>query len=388
MQAPVAPERAERVAAAFEDWAGSAAEGVWAAPGRVNLIGEHTDYNDGFVLPFAIDRRTFAAVRRRADDVVRCRSLQEGEAQERRLSELGPGASDGWAAYPEGVVWALLQDGVALGGVDVLVDSDVPQGSGVSSSAALEAAVALALTEAHGANVDRRQLAAVGRRAEAEVVGVPTGVMDQLACLLAREAHALFLDTRSLAVEYVPLSLREHALCLLVLDTRAPRRLVEGAYAERRATCEAAASKLGVAALRDVSTDDLEAARDRLDEVEYRRARHVVTENERVLAAVDALRARELESCGPLLLASHESLRYDYEVSSPELDVAVDGALAAGAVGARMTGAGFGGCAIALVAADRAEAVEREVSGRFAMRGWTAPGVFPVEPAGAAARVA
>ena len=384
----MAPKRAERVTAAFEDWAGSAAEGVWAAPGRVNLIGEHTDYNDGFVLPFAIDRRTFAAVRRRADDVVRCRSLQEGEAQERRLGELGPGTSDGWAAYPEGVVWALLQDGVALGGVDVLVDSDVPQGSGVSSSAALEAAVALALTEAHGANVDRRQLAAAGRRAEAEVVGVPTGVMDQLACLLAREAHALFLDTRSLAVEHVPLSLREHALCLLVLDTRAPRRLVEGAYAERRATCEAAASKLGVAALRDVSTDDLEAARDRLDEVEYRRARHVVTENERVLAAVDALRARGLESCGPLLLASHESLRYDYEVSSPELDVAVDGALAAGAVGARMTGAGFGGCAIALVAADRAEAVEREVSGRFAMRAWTAPGVFPVEPAGAAARVA
>ena len=366
---------------------GRRAEGVWAASGRLNLIGEHTDYNDGFVLPIAIDRQTLAAVARRPDDVLRFHSLQEGHAPDRRLADVGPGRSDGWAAYAHGVVWALLEDGVPLGGVDVVVDSNVPQESGLSSSAALECAVALALTEVHEADVERTRLALAGQRAETEVVGVPTGVMDQMASLLARAGHALFLDTRSLDHEHVPLDVEASELRLVVTDTRAPRRLVEGAYAERRATCEAAAAALGVPALRDASPAEVDAAADRLGDVGYRRARHVVTENERVLAAVAALRAGELERLGPLLVASHRSLRDDFEVSSPELDVAVETALATGALGARMTGAGFGGSALALVSADAAARLDEEMMAAFAALGFATPELFPVTPVAGAARV-
>ena len=340
------------------------------------------------MLPIAIDRQTLAAVARRADDVVRCESLQEGQAPDRRVSELGPGRSAGWAAYPHGVAWALLEEGVPLGGVDVVIDSNVPQGSGLSSSAALECAVALALCDVHESDVEPTRLARAGQRAEAEVVGVPTGVMDQMASLLARAGHALFLDTRSLEHEHVPLALEENDLRLVVINTRAPRRLVEGAYGERRAACEAAAATLGVPALRDASPARVEDAAVVLGDVGYRRARHVVTENERVLEAVAALRAGALDRLGPLLVASHESLRDDFEVSSPELDTAVEAALAAGAVGARMTGAGFGGSALALVRAGVETRLAGAVSAAFAARGFAKPDVFAVTASDGAARVA
>ena len=384
----ISAERVRTLERAFSERTGETPDGVWAAPGRVNVIGEHTDYNDGFVLPIAIDRHVLAAVRRRGDDRLRCWSLQEGEAAEIRLRELEPGKVDGWSAYPYGVAWALLTGGFPLGGVDVVVDSDLPGGSGLSSSAALECSVGLALVELHGEGLERTALALAAQRAEAEVVGVPTGVMDQMASLLARAGHALFLDTRSLVAEQVPLDVDESGLRFVVIDTRAPRRLVEGAYAERRRACETAARVLGVPALRDASPEDVEAAAERLGDVGYRRARHVVSENARVLAAVDALRRGARESLGPLLDASHASLRDDFEVSSAQLDAAVDAARAAGAVGARMTGGGFGGSALALVHSQGVHDVERAVELAFAERGFRAPEIFAVSAADGARRVA
>jgi galactokinase len=328
----------DRITAAFRERAGRPPEGVWSAPGRVNLIGEHTDYNDGFVLPVAIDRRVLAAAARRPDDQLRLWSLQEPETAELRLADLGPGQARGWAAYPTGVAWALAKQGVPLGGVDLLVDGDIPEGSGLSSSAALECAVALALAELYDASLEPTALALAAQRAEVEAVGVPVGVMDQMASMLGRAGHALFLDTRSLQVKQVPFTPEDAGLRLLVLDTRAPRRLVEGAYADPRAACQAAAHALGVAALRDATPAQVEAAAERLGEPNHRRARHVVTENARVLEATALLRKHALAELGPPLNASHASLRDDFEVSSPELDTAVEAALAAGAVGAHDRG--------------------------------------------------
>ncbi len=380
--------QAELAGAAFREHTGRAPEGIWAAPGRVNLIGEHTDYNDGFVLPVAIDRQVVAAAARRPDGRLRLWSLQQPDAVELALADLGPGQVRGWAAYPAGVAWVLAKQGVPVAGVDLVVGSDVPEGSGLSSSAALECAAALALAELHDARLEPAALALAAQRAEVEVVGVPCGVMDQMAAMLGRAGHALFLDTRSLAVEQIPFAPEQAGLRLVVLDTRAPRRLAEGAYAERRAACEAAARTLGVAALRDVTPAQVQAAADRLGQPGYRRARHVVSENARVLEATELLRTGALAEFGLLLNASHASLRDDFEVSSPELDTAVEAALAAGAVGARMTGAGFGGCAIALVPADRLDAVAERVRQAFAARGFTTPAVFAVSAADGARRLA
>jgi galactokinase len=381
-------DRVGRVAAAFAARTGRDPEGVWAAPGRVNLIGEHTDYNDGFVLPVAIDRLVLAAAGRRDSGRLRLWSLQEREAADLDLAGIGPGRVDGWAAYPAGVAWALGQAGVGVGGVDLVVDGDVPAGSGLSSSAALECATATALAELHSAGLDRAALARLARRAENEVVGVPSGVMDQMISMLGRAGHALFLDTRSLATEQVPLPLEASGLRLLVIDTRAGHRLVDGAYADRRAACEAAAAVLGVPALRDATLERVEAAAGQLGDPGLRRARHVVTENDRVLAAVELLRAGAPERLGPLLAASHASLRDDYEVSSPELDTAVEAAVDAGAVGARMTGAGFGGSALALVPAALVERVAGRVHAAFAAAGFAAPEVAPVVPSDGAGRLA
>jgi galactokinase len=286
------------------------------------------------------------------------------------------------------VAWALGQAGVELGGADLVIDGDVPAGSGLSSSAALECATATALADLHGAGLDRAALAGLARRAENEVVGVPSGVMDQMVSMLARAGHALFLDTRSLATEQVPLPLEAAGLCLVVIDTRAGHRLVDGAYADRRAACEAAAAVLGVPALRDATAEQVEAAAEALGEEGLRRARHVVTENARVLEAVRLLRAGDLDRLGPLLAASHASLRDDYEVSSPELDTAVAAAVAAGAVGARMTGAGFGGSALALVEAGLVGRVGDQVRGAFATAGFGPPAVAAVVPSDGARRLA
>jgi galactokinase len=381
-------DRAGRVAGAFRELTGRDPAGVWAAPGRVNLIGEHTDYNDGFVLPAAIDRLVAVAAGRREGGRLRLWSLQSGPPADLELARVGPGRVDGWAAYPAGVAWALGQAGVGVGGTDLVVDGDVPAGSGLSSSAALECATATALADLHGAGLDRPALAALARRAENEVVGVPSGVMDQMVAMLGRAGHALFLDTRSLATEQVPLPLEAARRCLLVIDTRAGHRLVDGAYADRKAACEAAAATLGVAALRDATLEQVEAAAGALGDPGLRRARHVVSENARVLSAVELLRAGDLDGLGPLLAASHASLRDDYEVSSPELDTAVEAAVDAGAVGARMTGAGFGGSAIALVATDRAGQVADRVGEAFAAAGFGPPEVVAVVPSDGARRLA
>jgi galactokinase len=384
----VSGHRVERLAGEFQRLTGRSPEGVWAAPGRVNLIGEHTDYNDGFVLPVAIDRTVLAAAALRGDGRLRLWSLQEAEPADLELAQVGPGRVDGWAAYPAGVAWALLQAGVELGGADLILDGDVPAGAGLSSSAAVECATAVALADLSGAGLDPATLAGLARRAENEVVGVPSGAMDQMVSMLGRAGHALFLDTRSLEADQVPLPLAESGLRLVVIDTGAAHRLVDGAYADRRAACQAAAATLGVPALRDATPEQVEAAAGRLGEVGLRRARHVVTENARVLEAVELLRAGDLDRLGPLLAASHASLRDDYEVSSPELDTAVAAAVDGGAVGARMTGAGFGGSALALVPERLAGRVADQVRAGFAAAGFAAPEVFAVTPADGARRLA
>jgi galactokinase len=372
---------------AFAARFGRPPEGVWAAPARVNLIGEHTDYNHGFVLPLAIDRRVTVAAARRADDLLRLVSLEKGERR-LRLAEVGPGAVGGWAAYAAGTLWALRQDGAEVGGLDLVLTSDVPIGSGLSSSAAVECATLLAARDLYGGPDDPARLAAIALRAENDVVGVPCGIMDQMAALACRAAHVLLLDCRSLEADQVPFAPADAGLALLVVDTRVSHALADGAYAERRADCEQAAAVLGVRSLRDATQAGLDAARDRLGEPRWRRARHVVGENARVLEVAELLRAGRPEAIGGALTASHASLRDDYQVSAPELDAAVEAALAAGALGARMTGAGFGGCALALVAAGAAAEVGKAVAAAFAERGFREPAVFPARPADGAARVA
>jgi len=383
-----AQSRAARLAMEFESRFGRPAEGVWMAPGRVNVIGEHTDYNDGFVLPIALDRTTLAAVARRDDAVAQLSSSSEDDPPETALADIAPGAVHGWSAYPLGVLWALREVGVDVPGVDVLIDSDVPTGAGVSSSAALEGAVAIAVAELAGADLDRPALAKACRRAENDVVGAPTGAMDQMIALCGQSAHALFLDCRSLEVEQVPLDLAGAGLVLLVNDTKATHALLDGAYADRRSACEEAARRLGVPALRDATLEQVEEEfASPADDVLLRRARHVVTENARVLDVVARLHGGDPASIGPVLDASHASMRDDFEISCPELDTAVDAARSAGAVGARMTGGGFGGSAIALTPLERAEDVARGAERAFADAGFRRPEIFAVTPSQGARRV-
>ena len=381
--------RSPALRAAFEEVTGRAPEVVAVAPGRVNLIGEHTDYNDGFVLPVALPLVVRIAAAVRADGRLRLHTRQPPDPVrdpaaagaagpvEVDLAGLEPGAVPGWGAYVAGVAWALARAGHKVRGADLVVDGDVPSGAGLSSSAALECATGAALVALSGLTIEPTELALIAKRAENDFVGVPSGVMDQLASMLGTAGHALFIDTRSLAIRPVPFDLAAYGLALLVTDTRAPHSLTDGAYAERRGACEQAATALGVRALRDLevarlSDPDMAA----LDPVVHRRVRHVVTENARVLEVVSLLSDGDPRAAGPLLTASHVSLRDDYEVSSDELDVAVDTALAQGALGARMTGAGFGGSTIALVAAERADAVAAEIAAAFERRGWRAPTSF------------
>jgi galactokinase len=353
----------------------------WRSPGRVNLIGEHTDYNDGFVLPLALEREVRVLAAPRDDRVLRLASAQTSSGTvEVALDGLVPGAVEGWAAYVAGTAWALEGHGIELVGADVLVDGDVPRGAGLSSSAALECASAGALLALAGAELPLVEVALLAQRAENDFVGMPCGVMDQFASTHGRAGALLLLDTRSLEARTIPFDLAAEGLRLVVIDTRAPHRLVDGEYAARRASCEQAAVLLGVPALRDV--DDLGSAMARLDDdVLQRRVRHVVTENARVLEVVALLEAGDVRAIGPLLTASHESLRDDYEVSCPELDVAVEAALASGAHGARMTGGGFGGSAIALVEADGVDALRRDVAAAFASAGFTEPSFLEAVPA-------
>jgi galactokinase len=349
-------------------------DGVWAAPGRINLIGEHTDYNDGFVLPLALDLGVVATVARRGDGVLRMASKQRKGIVTVGLDGLTPGALHGWSSYVGGVIWALGHTRRDLTGYDILVDGDVPVGAGLSSSAALECAVALAVSELEGAAIERFELALLAQRAENDFVGVPCGIMDQAASLLCTTDHALFLDVRSHAHDQVPIRLDRDGLALLVIDTGTRHRLADGAYGARRRSCEEAARVLGVPALRDISLDLLDDALSALSSVELRRrVRHVVTENARVVEAVSILRNGRPTALGPVLSRSHASLRDDFQVSSPQLDTAVAAAVHAGALGARMTGAGFGGSIIALVEATGLQIVAAAV--RMALRnaGFAAP---------------
>jgi galactokinase len=369
---------AQRAAAArwFRDCYGRDPAGVWHAPGRVNLIGEHTDYNEGYVLPFALAQGVRAAARRRDDDVLELCSRQEPAAAVRvEAGSLTPGGLLGWAGYAAGVAWALREAGHAVGGAQVAIDADLPQGAGLSSSAALECATAIALTGLYGVTIAAPELARLARRAENDFVGVPTGIMDQSASLECTRGHALLLDCRSLATAQVPLDLAAAGAELLVLDTRARHEHAGGSYTSRRRACERAAALLGVPALRDVT--DL-AQLDRLhDPVLRRRARHVVTENRRVLEVTGLLRSGDVAGVGPLLTESHRSLRDDFEVSWPQADVAVDAATAAGALGARMMGGGFGGSVIALVPAGEAAPVVAAATAEYDRRNWPAPALVP-----------
>jgi galactokinase len=363
--------------------------GTWSAPGRVNLIGEHTDYNDGFVLPLAIDRRTVAAAGWRDDGVLRVASAFADEVAEIRLAELHPDALRGWAAYPLGVAWAFGRFGVdlaAVPGADIYLESDVPVGAGLSSSAALESAVALALNDAWQAGLDRPTLARLGQLAENEAVGAPTGIMDQSAVLLGRRDSAVFLDCRSRTARIVPLGFAEAGLELVIIDTGVAHSHSTGGYAERRASCEAGAAALGVASLRDVTVNDLDRARTMLDDVTFRRVRHVVTENQRVVDTVRALETDGPTAIGALLDASHLSMRNDFEISVPELDLAVETAQATGALGARMTGGGFGGAAIALIPTEARSRLQVAIDGAFAEHGYGIPDTFAVSAADGALR--
>jgi galactokinase len=344
----------ETVREAFLEHHGHQPAGVWAAPGRVNLIGEHTDYNDGFVMPFALGQHVVMAAAPRSDGHWSVTSLNEGSTETFGPNDLQP-EMDGWQAYVAGVVWALQQTGHQVAGADLLLSSDVPVGAGLSSSAALECATLAALAELNGLEIVPLERAKLARRCENEFVGAPTGLMDQAASTLCVADHALFFDCRSFDFRQVPVGLVAAGLEILVLDTNTPHTHVDGEYADRRATCEEAARLLGVAALRDV--DDLDEA------------------------------LRHLPALAPLLDASHASMRDDFEITVPTVDLAVEAAREAGALGARMTGGGFGGCIIALVGDGQSDTVASHIADRFAAAGFRSPAHFAAHPSGGAARL-
>lgn len=386
----MAPDRAA-LAAAFEHRFGAPPAHVVRAPGRVNLIGEHTDYNEGFVFPLAIDREIVVALTPRDDRTVRVVALDVGRGGSDRgaeasfeLDQLERG--DGWQEYVKGTAWALQEAGHELRGFDAVVRGDVPRGAGLSSSAALELAVARAFHESSGFAWDPSSIAQLAQRAENAWVGVNSGIMDQLISATGRAGHAVLIDCRSLEATPAPLP---PGTRVVVLDTGTRRGLVGSAYNERRAQCEAAAEAFGVPALRDVSIETFEASGHELDELPRRRARHIVTENARTLAAYEAMKHGDAAALGRLMDASHESLRSDFEVSSDALDAMVDAARAhSGCLGARMTGAGFGGCAVALVEADAVEAFADGVPQRYESATGNDAAVYVVRASDGASTVA
>ncbi|VEG27284.1 galactokinase [Actinomyces howellii] len=413
----LSPAEGSRAAATlFREVFAAEPDGVWYAPGRVNIIGEHTDYNGGLALPIALPHRAHLALRRREDRTVRLVSSRDpGAVEVLDLDAVGPvgtpGEVSGWAAYVVGVAWALEHDGAGtVPGFDAALVSCVPLGGGLSSSAALEASTAVALDEVGALGLagtveepddaGRARLVTSCVRAENEVAGAPTGGMDQSASLRCRAGHALELDCRDGSVRHVPFDLASQGLSLLVIDTRAEHSLTDGQYGARRASCEKAARILGVDLLADLDPSDLATALARLadsaepDAVELvKRTRHVVTEIERtraltrILTSGQPLTGEVLERVGGLLDASHESLRVDYECTGVELDTAVEAARAAGAHGARMTGGGFGGSAIALVDSQDVEAVAEAVVAAYDRTGLRAPAFLDATPSAPAGRL-
>ena len=360
-----------RAAEAYYQQFGSKPAVVASAPGRINLIGEHTDYNGGFVFPCAIDRRIAVAL-----------GVGEGGLYSVDFAEARPleGKDNSWADYPRGVVWSLSDAGFTVPPFQAAIAGDVPRAAGLSSSAAIEAATAMALAAFNQLTIPGKRLALLCQRAENAFVGVNCGIMDQYASLLCQAGAALLIDCRSLDAESVPVNLAAAGLSLLVCDTRVKRGLGATGYNERRAACENAARLLGVEQLRDATLADL----GRLSGLELKRASHVVSEDDRVLAAVKALRAADFPTFGHLMYESHASLRDDYEVSIPELDTFVEAAQEAGALGARLTGAGFGGCAIALIASPAAVGLTELARQRFADRGFGEPESYTFTPAAGA----
>ena len=371
------------IARHFEDLYGRKPDVIAEAPGRVNLIGEHIDYSEGFVLPFAIADRTYAAIAARKDGLVRVASHQRRERIfSIDINDVKPGSKGDWEKYVLGVIWSLGLNQ----GVDILVDGNVPAGAGLSSSAALECSVAVGLNELFSLNLSAPELARATQKAENDYVGMPCGIMDQSVSLMGKAGSALLLDCRDLTTEPIPFDVASAGLELLIIDTQAHHALVDGGYAQRRADCESVVAKLGLVSLRHLTVNELEAARGQLTEIEYLRARHAVTEISRVMDAVAALRASDFKTLGALINGSHQSLRDDYAVSCPELDAAVSAAIAAGALGSRMVGGGFGGSAIALVNQKDIEKVKQSVLAEFEAKRFKKPRFFTSLPsAGASA---
>jgi len=356
---------------------GKAPEVIAAAPGRVNLIGEHIDYSDGYVLPFAIADRTYAAIGKRSDNLVRIASAQrKNSIITVMVDEIQPGLKGSWERYVLSVMWSME----IKHGIDVMIDGHVPLGAGLSSSAALECSVATALNELFSCGFDLETLARLTQKGENEYVGVPCGIMDQSISLMAQTGSALLLDCRDLSSRNVAFDVASQGLELLIIDTQAHHSLTDGGYAERRASCDRVVSKLSIRSMRELSLDQLESSKEKLTDVEFIRARHAVTEIARVLEAVVALEAKNFNRLGELLNASHASLRDDYAVSCPELNAAVDASLTAGALGARMVGGGFGGSAIALIEARNTKVTIQAVESSFASKKFKAPRFFTSLP--------
>ena len=349
-----------------------------AAPGRVNLIGEHVDFLEGFVLPFAIKDVTTVAIARNGTNKIRVASAQENfKIEEVSLQDLQPLTGKTWTRYPIGVIWALeIKDGL-----DLLIDGQVPLGAGLSSSAALEAAVGTALNHLYKLNISPEKLALLCQKAENKYVGMPCGIMDQSISIMGREGHALLLDCRDLSTEQIPFDIAPHGLELLVIDTQVHHELVDGGYAERRASCEKAVSTLGIKSLRDISVEDFVSRKSELDQITFVRAYHAVTEMRRVLDAVNALKKSDFVNFGKIVTEAHNSLRDNYTVSCPELDLAVEVSLQNGALGARMIGGGFGGAAIALLKSEDVEMVKSQINQAFIGADFKAPRFFISTPA-------
>jgi galactokinase len=380
-------ELGKAVAEQFASTYGRAPRWLAAAPGRVNVIGEHTDYNDGFVFPMAIDRYTVVAAAPAADGCVQLRStLGDAPARVDLTQPLKPGKKGGWSNYPVGVLAGFVSQGIKLPGFDALIHSTVPLGSGLSSSAALEVSIATLLEAITGKTLEPVQKALLCQKAEHEYAGMPCGIMDQFISVMGRKDQLLLLDCRSRQTELVPMS--DPAVELLIINTNVKHELTGGEYAQRRAQCEAAAKALGVASLRDASAEQLERVRAKMDETVYRRARHVIGEIERTLHAAEGVRAGNWPTVGQLMYASHASLRDDYEVSCAELDAVVESALGiglnGGVFGCRMTGGGFGGCAVGLVASGQVPAISQRIAAEYEQRTKIKPTLFVSRPAAGA----
>ncbi|MDE3066519.1 MAG: galactokinase [Verrucomicrobiota bacterium] len=379
-------ELASHVSAEFKKIHGRPPRWLAAAPGRVNVIGEHTDYNDGFVLPMAIERYAVMAADGAPDDkkLIRIRDAAPGvEPVTIDLSApIRPGAPK-WGNYPRGVVAGFLARGARLGGLDVLLQSTVPLGGGLSSSAALEVCAATLLEAATGHPIDPVEKALLCQKAEHEFAGMPCGIMDQFISVMGRENRLLLLDCRSRKTDLVPMN--DPSVAILIVNTNVKHELTGSEYPMRRKQCEAAAKILGVPSLRDATAEALERARGKMDDVVFRRARHVIGEIERTVHAAEGVRASNWPTVGLLMYASHRSLRDDYEVSCAELDAVVEIAESigprGGVFGCRMTGGGFGGCAVALVKSEAAGAISKTIAGEYKRKTGIEATIFNSRPA-------